>query len=72
MGNSNNLKLKAEMLTRGITAHDLAVLIGISYSTVLRKLSGDSHFTVEEVLKVKQGLRLTKAKATEIFFHDSP
>jgi len=72
MTNSKNLKLKAEMLTRGITPHDLADLIGINYSTVLRKLSGDSHFTVEEALRVKQSLRLTKAKAAEIFFHDSP
>ena len=72
MTNSKNLKLKAEMLTRGITPHNLADMIGINYSTVLRKLSGESHFTVEEVLRVKQGLRLTKAKAAEIFFHDSP
>lgn len=72
MANSKNLKLKAEMLTRGITPHDLADMIGINYSTVLRKLSGESHFTVEEALRVKQGLRLTKSKAAEIFFHDTP
>ena len=72
MSNTNNLKLKLEMLSRGITARDLADMIGINYSTVLRKLNGGRQFTVEEARRIKLGLHLSTARTAEIFFHDSP
>lgn len=72
MSNSRNLKLKAAMVARGVTAHELADMIGICYSSVLHKLAGSRQFTVDEVQKVRQGMHLTAAEAAEIFFHDSP
>jgi transcriptional regulator with XRE-family HTH domain len=45
--------LKAEMARRGLTAVDVAEVIGISSKTAYKKLSGGSPFTLNETAKVR-------------------
>jgi len=45
--------LKAEMARRGITAVDVAEVIGISSKTAYKKLSGGSPFTLNETAMVR-------------------
>lgn len=46
--------LEAEMVRKGITRRDLAVLLNVRYATISLKLNGKSKLYYEEALKIKQ------------------
>ena len=66
----NTAKLKGKMRELNITQEELAKLIGVALSTLNRKLqddrSGDA-FTIGEVIKIVEVLKLTKEEAIAIF-----
>ncbi|MBQ7822501.1 MAG: helix-turn-helix domain-containing protein [Clostridia bacterium] len=51
---------------------DLAELLGISRSSLYRKLSGQTDFTCTEIAGIRQHLALTDTALIEIFFHNNP
>jgi len=46
--------LEAEMVRKGITRRDLAVLLNVRYATISLKLNGKSKLYYEEALKIKE------------------
>ena len=54
---------------RGYTLEAFAVELGINYSTLYRKMNGDSDFTRSEIQQVKTVLSLDIATADAIFFN---
>lgn len=60
--------LKMKMSSKGITVSDLAKILDIDESTYYRRMSnnGDT-FTVEEVQKIVEALRMSRRDATAIF-----
>lgn len=66
----NTAKLKGKMRELNITQEELAKLIGVALSTLNRKLqddkSGDT-FTIGEVIKIVEVLKLSKEEAIIIF-----
>ena len=66
----NTAKLKGKMRELNITQEELAKLIGVALSTLNRKLqddkSGDT-FTIGEIIKIVEVLKLSKEEAIIIF-----
>ena len=60
--------LKAEITRNGLTFEQLAVALGISRSSLSRKLRGLTTFTHPEMIKLQKTLNLTGEKMVEIFF----
>ena len=56
---------KASLALKGITQEDLAKLMGMSSSTLIRKIKNDT-FTLEEAKRMAEILDLTNP--TEFFF----
>lgn len=48
------MNLRAEMARRGIRGKDLAILLGVRYSTVYDKLNGKYSFSFDEALAIKK------------------
>ena len=48
------LNLKGEMAKRNITAEKFAQLLGIHRNSVANKINGDSSFSIEEAMKIKE------------------
>lgn len=67
----NMIKLRMKCVEQVMTQRDLADAIGISLSSLQRKLrdNGDS-FTLGEILKIKEALKLSDQEAKELFFDD--
>lgn len=67
----NMIKLRMKCVEQVMTQRDLADAIGISLSSLQRKLrdNGDS-FTLGEILKIKEALKLSDREAKELFFDD--
>lgn len=65
----NTAKLKGKMRELSITQEDLAKSIGISVSTINRKLQevDGASFTVGEVSKISKVLALTPEESSQIF-----
>ena len=69
----NTAKLKGRMKENGITQEVLAAMIGISLSTLNRKITnedGDS-FTIKEANAIFKALNLSPDDAVAIFFADN-
>lgn len=49
------------------TKNDLAEYLGMTYGTLLNKLSGNSDFKVDELKKIRVFLNLSKDDIIEIF-----
>lgn len=66
----NTAKLKGKMRELNITQEELAKSIGVALSTLNRKLqddkSGDT-FTIGEIIKIVEVLKLSKEEAIIIF-----
>lgn len=60
--------LKAHMMANGITAEDMAQALGINYQTFIRKLRGDGNFSLPQIRKMREVLKLSDAETLEIFF----
>lgn len=64
----DTVALKMRMSAKGITVSDLAKILGIDESTYYRRMSNDGDtFTVWEVQKIVETLRISKRDATAIF-----
>lgn len=64
----NTLKLKVAQIEAGITVNQLASIIGVNPVTVYRKMSGESEFTLSELSKIKDALKLDREDFCNIFF----
>ena len=65
----NTAKLKGKMKELNVTQEELAKLIGVSLSTINRKLQNDGEsFTVGEVQQIVSALHLSADEARLIFF----
>lgn len=62
--------LKAEIARCGLTIPKLAEHIGIDKKTLYSRISGDTSFKQEEIVKISQVLNLTEEKIMNIFFAD--
>ena len=49
-------RVEAGMVLTGVDKKELARVIGVSYNTLLQKLRGDSDFTLNEALKIKEAI----------------
>ena len=64
----DTVALKMRMSAKGITVSDLTKILGIDESTYYRRMSNDGDtFTVGEVQKIVETLRISKRDATAIF-----
>ena len=64
----NTQLLKARMVERGISAENLAKLVGMNPSTFYRKMkTGGNSFTVAEMFAIVDALELTDEDAVRIF-----
>lgn len=64
----NTLKLKAAQIESGVTVNQIASIIGLNPVTVYRKMSGESEFTLSELYKMKNVLKLDRDDFCNIFF----
>ncbi len=60
--------LKAEMVMKEIKIPTLAQKIGIDKVTFYRKISGKSEFTIGEIYKIIDVLKIPDEKIVSIFF----
>lgn len=65
-------KLHDAIKKSGFGVPDLARKICISKSSLYRKLSGETNFSVREANAIKKELRMSNARAREIFFNNTP
>lgn len=65
---TNTTELKVELVRKGLTYEKLADAIGINPCTFYRKAKGESEFTRNELLIIKQLLELSDKRFIEIFF----
>ena len=65
--NKNNINGKIR--ETGLTYQKLAKKIGISVTSVNYKVNGQNFFNHEEMIKLREILRLTDNEIIEIFFH---
>ncbi len=63
----NTNKLKAKIIENGLNISKTAELIGVSKSSLYRKLNGNDRLTINEAAKLKNILELTDLEALEIF-----
>ena len=64
----NKNKLKGKIREQGLTYKILAKKIGISVTSVNYKVNGQNLFNHEEMIKLREILRLTDNEIIEIFF----
>jgi hypothetical protein len=65
----NKNKLKGKIRERGLTYQKLAKKIGIGLTSMNYKINGKHLFNHEEMIKLREILRLTDNEIIEIFFH---
>lgn len=59
-------ELRAAMARKEYSMNDLADILGVSRSTIYRRMSGESEFTVTEVIKMIDVLNITDPE--RVFF----
>lgn len=62
-------KLKGKMTERHVSQEKLAKVLGITVQSLNAKLNGRSQFTLEEVVKISEHLKLDNP--VDIFFNPS-
>ena len=65
---SDSVKLSEAIESRGVKKGFVAQQIGVSVSTLWRKMKGTSDFTLNEVRIIAAVLRLTDKEICDIFF----
>ena len=65
----NKNKLKGKIRERGLTYKILAKKIGIGLTSMNYKINGKHLFNHEEMIKLKEALKLSDNEIIEIFFH---
>ena len=64
----NKNKLKGKIREQGFTYQKLAKKIGIGLTSMNYKINGKHLFNHEEMIKLKEALRLTDNETIDIFF----
>lgn len=64
----NKLEFNAQLARKGIKKNELAEYLGITYTSLYRKIEGDGKFTREEIAKIVKFLDIQDPVA--IFFAD--
>ena len=62
-------ELRAEMFRRGVKASDAAGRLGISPSTLYRKMRGKSEFFQSEIIGLSEMLELDNDRIMAVFFN---
>ncbi|WP_373710709.1 helix-turn-helix domain-containing protein [Jeotgalibaca porci] len=60
-------KLRGKIVEKGLSQQELAISIGIDRSTFYRKMKNGGDFSIGEVSKMADVMRLTNQEAVEIF-----
>lgn len=63
----NAKKLKGKIVEKGLNVAKTAELMGISKTTLYRKLNGFERLTVSDAARLKEVLDLTDLEALDIF-----
>lgn len=63
-------ELKAEIVRRGMSIEGFADAIGVSRTTIWRKINNPNTFTLEDITKIGQVLEIEGKRILEIFFTD--
>ena len=64
----NIKKLRAKMVENGYTLKTLSKAMGLSISTIQRKVSGTCEFSRDEIEKLSKVLKLNSEQIIDIFF----
>ncbi len=64
----NTNKLKGKIVEQGLTFHRLSQMIGVSPSTLGRKIRNLSDMTLEEVEMIREILNIPPSRIMEYFF----
>lgn len=62
--------LKAAIVRAGLTQGEFAKGIGISYNTLISRMTGETSFNIDEVDKAKGVLNIDNSEVIAIFFED--
>ena len=63
--------LKGKITERGTNVSEIAVKMGVDKATLYRRIADGSSFTIGEVEKIAEVLRLSHDEAISIFFNHS-
>ena len=63
-------KLKAALALKGMTAGDLADMIGMSRQSISYKMNNIREFRVKEIIAISEALNLTLEEKEALFFAD--
>ena len=66
----DNQRLQEIIKASHISVADLSKSIGMDASTLYRKISGDSSFTVQEAKLLSETLKMKKRDLLSVFFAD--
>ena len=66
----NTNKLKGRIVEQGLTFGSLACIIGVSPSTLGRKIRNLSDMTLEEVERIREALEIPPSRIMEYFFKE--
>lgn len=61
--------LKSSVIKKGYNISDVAARIGVTPSTLYRKINGSTRLSIEEANKIIKMLELDKSDAVDIFFN---
>lgn len=61
-------RLKGERIAKGYTQKDMALKLGVSRNTYVKKESGKSDISIDELSKIGDILGLTPEKTFTLFF----
>lgn len=61
-------RLKGERIAKGYTQKDMALKLGVSRNTYVKKESGKSDMSIDELSKIGDILGLTPEKTFTLFF----
>ena len=64
----NTNKLRGKIVERGLTFGKLAQMVGVSPSTLGRKIRNDSAMTLEEVEQIRDSLGIPPSQIMDYFF----
>ena len=65
---SDSVKLSEAIKSRGVKKVFVAQQIGVSVSTLWRKMKGTSDFTLSEIQTIAAALKLSDKEIRDIFF----
>lgn len=63
-------ELKAEIVRRGMNIGEFADFIGVSRTTMWRKINNPNTFTLADITKIREVLEIEGKRVIEIFFTD--